>query len=313
MPTGPRAAAAPSTGLRLVRAERRTFTGPAEFLSDPAERADLDTYLADLTRPYPPGSAPVPAPLGQSYGEMAEALIAAVVPAGEPVDLLVLAFAIHDMQPGRATATYLSHICPGTPMAFAICDQGSAAAYSGLRIARDYPSLAGSRRSLLIVVEQSELPYGGATARPARHRGVAMLFQGDPAPAASGPAPGPRLVALRQRPKVAPEAVAGQLHADLAELPSGGREVRVVASPALAAAWPEHRSHRVIVGPDAQPSTGIWWQLLDELDAGTAGADLLVAADYDPDLGYLCLAALEPAAASQPATNSSSVRPAVPE
>lgn len=307
LPTGPRAAAVPGTGLRLVRAGRRTFAGPAEFLGDPVERAGLDTYLSDLTRAYPPPPAPA-APLGQSYGEMAEALIAAVVRADEPVGLLVLAYAIHDMQPGRATATYLSHVCPGNPMAFAICDQGSAGAYSGLRIARDYPAVGGVHRSLLIVVEQAELPYGDAAARPAEHRGVAMLFERGPAQ--HGPT-GARLVALRQRPNVAAGAVAGQLSADLAEL-SSGREVRVVASQALAAAWPERQDHRVLVGPGAQPLTGLWWQLLDELDAGAGGADLLVAADYDHDLGYLCLAALELVAA-QPAVNSSRVRPAVPE
>ena len=56
---------------------------------------------------------------------MAEAVIARAVLPGEDVDLLVLAYAIPDITPGRATATYLSHICPGNPLAFAICDQGT--------------------------------------------------------------------------------------------------------------------------------------------------------------------------------------------
>jgi 4-hydroxymandelate oxidase len=103
----------------------------------------------------------------------------------------------------------------------------------------------------------------------------------------------PRLVALRQRPNLAAAAVAGQAAADLAELSAGYREVRVVLSPALATAWPEHPSDQVRVGPVDQPSTGIWWQLLDELN-GPDRPDLLVAADYDPQLRYLCLAAIEP-------------------
>ncbi|HEX8768439.1 MAG TPA: hypothetical protein VF714_08725, partial [Jatrophihabitans sp.] len=132
----------PTGDLRLVRAERRTFSGPSRFLSDPANRAAVSSYLSDLPRPHPTEASGAPPVLvapdqGHSYGEMAEALIGALVPAEEPVGLLVLAYSVHDVQPGRATATYLSSVCPGTPMAFAISDQGSAAAYSALRIARD--------------------------------------------------------------------------------------------------------------------------------------------------------------------------------
>jgi 4-hydroxymandelate oxidase len=330
---GPPSPGSPGAGLRLVRAERRTFAGPADFLSDPGNRAAVSTYLSDLLRAYPPQpsqpSTSVEAPLvvsaaqGHSYGEMAQTLISAVTSADQPVGLLVLAFAVHDLQPGRATATYLSHLCPGSPMSFAICDQGSAAAFSGLRIARDYPTPTEGSRSLLIVVEQAALPYGDGTALPAQHRGVALLLENGPAgdglagrPAGNEPAadadiadeeiadgetgwPGPaRLVALTQRPNLAAAEVAGQAAADLAELSTGHREVRLVLSRALAAAWPQQLSERVRVGPADQPSTGIWWQLLDELDAlaepGGGRPSLLVAADYDPDLRYLCMIAVEP-------------------
>ena len=161
---------------------RRTFTGPAKFLADPGNRARVGEYLADAARPYARevpaalfGEPPSPA-LGHSYGEMAEALIGPAVSADEPVGLLVLAFSIHDLRPGRQTAAYLSHLTPGAPMAFAICDQGSAAAFSGLRIAREYASSAGIRRALLIVVEQAALPYDCPVPVPAQHRGVAMLY-----------------------------------------------------------------------------------------------------------------------------------------
>ena len=42
-----------------------------------------------------------------------------------------------------------------------------------------------------------------------------------------------------------------------------------------------------------QPSTGVWWWLIDELGSGAGQPDLLVAADYDPCLRYLCLTAFE--------------------
>jgi 4-hydroxymandelate oxidase len=278
--------------LYLVRATRRTFTGPAEFLADPGNRARLGEYLADAARPYARevkaalfGEPPSPA-LGQSYGEMAEALIEPAVSADEPVDLLILAFSIHDLRPGRQTAAYLSHVTPGAPMAFAICDQGSAAAFSGLRIARDYASSAGVRRALLIVVEQAALPYDCPVTVPSQHRGVAMLYGNCAEPAA-------RVAGVRQHPGVPPGDVAGLAAADLTELAAGHHEAGLVLSDALAAVWTAPAAGRVRVVPPGQPSTGVWWGLLDELASDAGHPDLLVAADYDPGLRYLCLTAFD--------------------
>ena len=278
--------------LHLVRAVRRSFTGPAEFLADPANRARVGEYLADMARPYARevpaslfGDPPSPA-LGHSYGEMGEALIEAAVSAEEPVDLLVLAFSIHDLWPGRPAAAYLSHLTPGAPMAFAVCDQGPAAAFSGLRIARAYASSAAIRRALLIVVEQASLPYSSPGPLPSRHQGVAMLFGAG----AMRPA---RVAALRQHPGVPPGDAAGLAAADLAELAAGYHQVGLVLGDALAAVWAAPAAGRVRVMPPGQPSTGVWWGLIDEL-AGAAGQpDLLVVADYDPGLGYLCLTAFD--------------------
>jgi hypothetical protein len=282
----------PCHDLYLVRAARRAFTGPAEFLADPRNRARVGEYLADAARPYGRevpaalfGEPPSPE-LGHSYGEMAEALIGPVVPPDEPVGLLVLAFAIHDLRPGRQTAAYLSHLTPGAPMAFAICDQGPAAAFTGLRVAREYAASAGIRRALVIVVEQAALPYDCPVPVPSRHQGVAMLY-GDRAGLAA------RVAGVRQHPGVPPDGVAGLAAADLAELAAGHREAELVLSDALAAAWTTPAAGRVRVMPPGQPSTGLWWGLADELAGGADAPGLLVAGDYDPGLGYLCLTAFE--------------------
>ena len=287
-PTGPHL----RRDLHLVRAVRRTFTGPAEFLADPGNRARVGQYLADMARPYARevpaalfGEPPSPA-LGHSYGEMAEALIGPVVLADEPVDLLVLAFSIHDLRPGRQTAAYLSHLTPGAPMAFAICDQGSAAAFSGLRIAGEYASSAGIRRALLIVVEQAALPYSCPVTVPSQHRGVAMLY-GDSA------MPQARVTGVRQHRGVPPGGVAGLAAADLTELAASHHQVGLVLSDALGAVWTAPAAGRVRVMPPGQPSTGVWWGLIDELTSDAGHPDLLVAADYDPDLRYLCLTAFD--------------------
>jgi hypothetical protein len=278
--------------LHLVRAVRRTFTGPAGFLADPANRARAGEYVADMVGAY---AREVPQPLlpgpaspaaGHSYGEMAEELIESAVPADERVDLLILTFSIHDVRPGRQTAAYLSHVTPGAPMAFAVCDQGSAAAFSGLRVARDYVLSAGIRRALLIVAEQAALPYDCPATVPAQHRGVAMLY-GDCAE------PTARITGVRQHAAVPPDSVAGLAAASLGELAAGRDDVGLVLGDALSRLWTTPVAGRVRVMPPGQPSTAVWWGLIEELagDAGRTG--LLVAADYDPGLRYLCLAAFD--------------------
>jgi hypothetical protein len=305
--------------LHLVRAGRRSFTGPAEFLADADNRARVGEYLADMGRPYgrqvpasPFGEPPSP-DLGHSYGEMAEALIGSVVPADEPVDLLVLAFSVHDLRPGRQTAAYLSHVTPGEPMAFAVCDQGSAAAFSGLRVAREYAASAAIRRALLVVVEQAALPYDGPATLPLRHQAVAMLYRseldGDGSDRAGLDGDGAiqpvRVAGVRQHPGVPPGDVAALAAADLAELAAGHQDVALVLSDALAAVWTASAAGRVRVMPPGQPSTDVWWGLIDELtgdkdpDAPVDPTSLLVAADYDPHLRYLCLTAFDTGARSR--------------
>jgi hypothetical protein len=295
--------------LHLVRAGRRVFTGPAEFLAEAQNRARVGEYLADLGRPYGRdvpaalfGEPPSP-DLGQSYGEMAGALIGSVVPADEPADLLVLAFSVHDLRPGRQTAAYLSHLTPGEPMAFAVCDQGSAAAFSGLRLAREYAASAGLRRALLVVAEQAALPYDAQAALPSQHRAVAMLFASGPGrsrpdgsdPGGDSAAGTARVAGVCQRAGIPPGDVAALAAADLAGLAAGHHAVGLVLSDAAAAVWTAPAAGQVRVMPPGQPSTDVWWGLIDELaegaDRSASRPDLLVLADYDPHLRYLCLAA----------------------
>jgi len=298
---GPSAGSSPGRDRFLVRATRGSFTGPADFLADPGNRARVREYLADMARPYgrtvraEDFAEPLSSALGQSYGEMAAQLIGSAVPADEPVDVLVLAFAVHDLRPGRQTAAYLSHVTPGTPMAFGLCDQGSAAAFSGLRIAGDYASSAAVRRALLIVAEQAALPYDGGAAVPAEHRAVAMLFGDGPVRSAEGPQP--RVTAVRQHPAVPPECAASLAAAELAELTAGDQATAVVLGAALAALWTAPAAGRVRVMPPGQPSTGVWWGLIDELAGQHGQPGPVVVADYDAQLRYLCLCAFGTATA----------------
>lgn len=264
-------AGAPGDPLRIAGAHRLVFPETSVTAWDPL----LQLYLSDMVAPY---GLPLREDLlvdgaGHSFGEMAEPLITALVPPDQPVDLLVLAFAMHDLRLGRATATYLSNLCPGAPFAFALCDQGNAAAFTGLRLIDAYAQTGVCRRALLVVLEQSALHYEPAlpVPLPARHAGVALLLDAT-GTAALGPP--------RQHTGVSTVEVAALLATEVAELSAGRDEVTVILGGGLSEV---DLPGRVVRAPDGQPSTGAWWEL-----AALAEPDrLVIVAEYEPQLGYL--------------------------
>jgi hypothetical protein len=291
--TGPPSDPRHGASLHLVRAARRTFAGAAEYLVDPDHRADVGRYLSDLLRPYgldPHGDFLDGARLGHSYGEMAEALIREVVRPDEPVDVLILAFAVPDMRPGRSAAAYLSHVCPGSPQAFAVYDQGAATAFTGLRLAREFLAGGGCRRALLIVVEQAAMHYAipadAATPVPARHAGVALLCADTAAVSA------PRLTDVRQHADVPPDRVEAILKEELTRQAMDGRRLTVVPGAGLPQLGLEQWGGRVRPPPAGQPYTGVWWELADVVAAGDE-AEWLMLVDYDAALRYLSLSTVD--------------------
>lgn len=305
--------------LCIGRAARRVFAGESAEALHPG----LRVFMADLARPYGLGAREdtLAGGAGQSYGEMGAALLASVLAPGEPLDLLVLAFAMPDVRPERSTASYLSHLCPGEPMAFAVCDQGTAAAFTGLRLIGEYARSDGCERALLLVIEQAvlhhDLPAANGTANgtaagvPARHAAVALTF------GRAGPA---RVLRVRQHAAVAPERAGPLLAAGIAELAGAelagagpaatgpgvtlvlGRDLARlarldqlgVAGPVAATAGVRGLEgvSRVRVAPDGQPCTGVWWELAGDA-GGRAGPGFVLLADYDQALRYLSLSAIE--------------------
>jgi 4-hydroxymandelate oxidase len=239
-------------------------------------------------------------------------MIGAVVAPDEPVDLLILAFASHDVRPGRATATYLSHVCPGNPLAFAVCDQGSAAAFTGLRLVRDYLGSGGVRgsgdvrRALLLVLEQATLPYDTPPDAPvpSGHTGVALRLERDPAVAGDeqqGAATGsPRLSTVRVHPDIGPDPepltalVAGTL--PTGTLPTGAGTLLLVNAALGAIIGPTAPATTfpatVRVAPAGRPFTGLWWELAGAIREAPVPGQVLLA-DYDAGLRYLSLAAID--------------------
>jgi hypothetical protein len=172
-----------------------------------------------------------------------------------------------NIRPGRATAAYLSHVCPGRPLAFAVCDQGAAAAFTGLRLIREYTRTGECRRALLIVVEQATLHYDpiAPVALPDAHTGVALLCDD------SGP--------------IAVDAVGVHSGTPPSTLPDGATLV-------LGNGLPPPAGRQARVAPAGHPYTGPWWELAGVLAAGPPGP--LLVADYDPVLRYTCLCRLSP-------------------
>ncbi len=284
------AVAAPGAGWGVRRAEGLMFPHAATLARDPAYAKDLAVYLTDLLRPY--GLELDHTALGrggQSYKEMAEALIDRVVPDDEQIDLLVLAYAIPDIIPARSTCVYLSGVCPGTPLAFAVSDQGTAAPFTALRLIRQYAGLGDLRRALLIVLEQAWLPYHPETpaALPAGHSGVAVLF-GDADPDRSEfPA---RLGSVATHTPAAIEA----LPAAISALTDGAPRSAAIIGPLLAEHVIESMGAlEVRHCPAGRPYTGVWWELAGELSRPHAEPRRLVLADYEPESRTLGLATID--------------------
>jgi Chalcone and stilbene synthases, N-terminal domain len=233
---------------------------------------------------------------------MLASLIGDLVPPAQPADVLILGFAMPDVWPERATATFLSAACPGSPLAFAVCDQGCAAGFTAVRLARDYAASGGCRRVLVALAEQARLDYDPpAPARvPARHAAFAMLCDAHPAPAAGRPGKdGAQLLSVvRVLPGVAAGQVPAILRRELADLPvtepgteKPGEKKRPLVlgeglAPLVGGDLPGWRS---VPLPPGQPLTGVWRELA-AWSAGPGRGSLAIA-DYDPGLRYLCLAA----------------------
>jgi hypothetical protein len=237
----------------VSRAVRQRFSAPAELSHSDAHIARYREYTGDMLAPFGLSLGPFEHQ-GQSYGEMGAAVLRELLGPGEQAGLLILVYAVPDIVPGRATATYLSEVCPGKPLAFALCDQGTAGPFTALRLARDYARRGEVETAVILVVEQSLLPYDtGTGAVPGVHAAVALLTSGHPVAPVAG-------ITVRAE-----------------NVTCSGT---LIASPA--AAKRVFSLGELVLAPEDQPYSGVWWEL-----AGALGTGPLTVADYDQQLGYL--------------------------
>ncbi|WP_051450320.1 hypothetical protein [Actinospica robiniae] len=265
----------PAVSLR--RSVRLGFAPSDASGADPQRLAERETYHRDLLRPY--GLDPdlgALAGAGPSYGEMGRALLELAVPPHEPVDLLVLAYAVPDLEPGRATATYLSHLCPGRPTSFAVSDQGTAAAFTGLKLIGEYTRAGDARRAVLLVVEQATLPYdpGVPVTLPTGHTGVALVLEAVVAGADAADADW-QLGSVSATPNAAQQPPAEE-----------------PGTVAILGAGLDAGLDGGLSADEQRPYTGVWWQLAGLLapDGPAPQAERVLLADFEPDSKSLCLA-----------------------
>jgi len=257
------------SGLRIANVLSREFTGRSETSLDP----DLRVFVTDLTRPYgiPLREDLLRQGVGHSYGEMAEGLLREALAPDEPVDLLVLAFSAPDVRPGRSTAVHLSSFCPGSPLAFAICDQGAAAAFTALRIAADSVRGGGCGRAVVLVLEQSALHYHPAEPEPLpdRHCAVVLVCEQE---RETG-------VTVSQVSGIPGESGDGMLRTRVAGL---DRRTALVIGPQFGPTPPEAVRARA-----GQPMTGVWAELAARLPGWRAERRPVLVADLDRRLGRM--------------------------
>ncbi|SOB79092.1 hypothetical protein [Streptomyces sp. 1331.2] len=171
-----------SSGLLITRALARRFDGRSETSLDP----DLRVFVSDLVRPYglPLREELLKEGVGRSYEELAAGLLGEVLTEDEPVDLLVLAFDTPDVRPGAPSSLALGRSVPGNPLAFAVCDQGTAAAFTALRLAAEHHRTGGCRRAVVVLAEQTALHYEPPVPVPMPERHAVVVLVCEEAPGA---------------------------------------------------------------------------------------------------------------------------------
>jgi len=274
---------------------------------DRGQRRQTLRCLADMLRPHgmPSSEAIFESGNQNNYAFMAERLLGQLADL-EPPDLVVAAHTTPDCDPGRSLSGHLATLLPTGPFCFAISDQGELGPFSALNAIRGLAAagwpISSWRSALMLALDQSTLPYPrpghAGSAAPDDHV-VGLLFSTDPA------ASGRPLAAVRQRQAVSPGGVRAALAEIAGELPPSPAPVTVLAGAGLSAADLPARLWGAGAADDGEPAgplvmarpgppcVAVWASLIRVL-AGPRPGRILVT-EYDPALGGLGVAVLDPA------------------
>jgi hypothetical protein len=203
----------------VVGSEGRSVIRDEDF------RRMMVRYLADVLSPYdvPFSFAHFESGNQNCYALLAQRFLAAL-PAPCAPDLVVIAHATADCEPGRSLSGYVTTLLPVPPLCFAVSDQDELSPFSSLNAMRALTA-TGWQRALVLIMDQSTLPY---VTRPAPTLGadladhaVGLLFSMD------SRRPGRKLAALWQRRGVPPRGIRQALAEAAATLPAFSRTAPV--------------------------------------------------------------------------------------
>lgn len=207
--------------LRLTRLVRREVAEATCATDDPV----LHRYYADLAALHGVDHrrAVLAADAGNTFAALADAVLADLLSPVRPVDLVVIANTLPDLDPRVSAGVRLTRTLPGSPLVFGISGPDASVGFTALRVAGDYTRRHSYRRVLVLVLDQTVLPY--ETVELEGDAAVALLLED---------APGSEVTVGRVS-DVSPRQVAGAI----AGLADGARLV-------------------LADGADTAPGTGIW-------------------------------------------------------
>ncbi|PZT77064.1 MULTISPECIES: hypothetical protein [unclassified Streptomyces] len=276
------------TPLRVLRGVYREFGRGLPYEPDPLH-PPLREYLRDLAELHGVGlraGFDLSTARRTTFVEMAEALVPLLGDADRPTDVVALAHQAPDADFRRSATCRLNDLLPGSPMPFAVSDQGSAAPFTALRLAAAYLSAAaGPRRALVLAADQADLPYDVPLRPEDRIAGDAMAaLLVEAGPRTGG---GPVATSL-----VSAGSVARAVPALLERLAVPLRSTLVVLGPGIdPGAVPDAAGGTVLV-ESGMPCTGGWVTLLDHLVRG-GPPPYAALLDLAPGQGVLSLALLD--------------------
>lgn len=184
--------------LRLTRVAHRRFAGGRWPTDDPV----LHRYYADLAALHDVGhrGEVLAAGTGNTFAALADAVLAGLVAPERPVDLVVIAHVLPDLDPRVSAGVRLTRTLPGSPVAFAVSGPDAAIGFTALRLAGDYSRRLSHRRVVVLMLDQTVLPYDtGSGVATGGDAAVALLLED---------APGAEVTLGRVR-DVAPRGVTG--------------------------------------------------------------------------------------------------------
>jgi hypothetical protein len=199
-----------------------------------------------------------------SYTELADALLAAPGFTVPPPDLILLTYAVPDLHPLHVVSAYVNARLGNGARSMAVSEQGLRSPYTALRIADAFHRSGRCDHALLLVLEQTSLPYHDPFVHdtPLAETGAALVFR-----AAPGPVVGPTWTGT-------PAELAAILDA-------AGPDTLVVAGPWVDAGRPP-RLIRCVTGTYC---TSVWLALAEKPDLWQDTESGLLLCDVDPRTG----------------------------